>query len=143
MGNFCFVSVHCAFFTMLLLFSCQSFVSFVKVLSPLWKFFFDFVVMAGRPGAPIRIVPQAHILNDHAILMEKWTVFTLQVLPIFSRTQLGQLEFLAARRCISNEMPCAKCGALCGLTRRQESSDGFRWRCRLYVRSVRGGSFFP
>ena len=84
---------------MLLLFSCQSFVSFVKVLSPLWKFFFDFVVMAGRPGALIRIVHQAHILNDHAILMEKWTVFTL--VPIFSRTQLGQLEFLAARRCIS------------------------------------------
>ena len=63
-------------------------------------------------------------------------MFTL--VPIFSRTQLGQLEFLAARRFIRNEMLCDTCGARCGLTRRQESHDGFRWRCRPchYVKSI-------
>ena len=96
--------------------------------------------MAGRPGAPIRNVPQGDILNNDAILMEQWTVFTL--VPIFSRTQLGQLEFLAARRFIRNEMLCDTCGARCGLirtrSRRQESHDGFRWRCRPchYVKSI-------
>ena len=41
-------------------------------------------------------------------------------------------------------MLCDTCGARCALNRRQESRDGFRWRCRpcRYVKSVRSGSFF-
>lgn len=96
--------------------------------------------MAGRPRAPVTLVPPAAVMNRAAIAAE--VLSFVDVLPLITDTD-SCITFLAQRRLIRNTYDCAICNVPCGRVVRR-GVDGCEWRCRQCRRrkSLRDGSFF-
>jgi len=97
---------------------------------------------AGRPrGGRTHVVAPAQLKTNNQIKMERWTT---QTIGDECRDQLGMLQWLAARRLISNTVQCPTCGQPATLYRAATCSDGYTWRCLrcLFHRTIRAGSFF-
>ena len=77
--------------------------------------------MAGRPPAPITIVPVADVLTDLNILPENWTLLTLGGQFI---NNLLVLKWLAEHRLIANERFCITCNQPYNFVARDEHQDG-------------------
>ena len=82
--------------------------------------------MAGRPTAPVEIVPPNTVIP----LRNRYETFNLvELLPQLMDTD-SYLQWLASRGLIRNTMACAACGRPCSLVSHGSSIDGRRWRCR-------------
>ena len=93
--------------------------------------------------AATEIVNPANILDQNAMLAEKWTHANI-VLRNRGEETRGCLEWLTERRLVRNSLMCGICNQNCALTRFQQGIDGYRWKRRLfgYTQSIRNGSFF-
>ena len=82
--------------------------------------------MAGRPTAPVEIVPPNTVIP---LRNRDETLNLVELLRQLMDTD-SCLQWLASRGLIRNTMACAACGRPCSLVSHGSSIDGRRWRCR-------------
>ena len=98
--------------------------------------------MAGRPAAPVQILPPNAVLVPAAVAQEKLGPFQLRLM--LDDDVHPQIAWLAARGLLKNSFDCPRCAIPCSFVAQHDTQDGWRWKCRRCHQrhGVREGSFF-
>ena len=84
--------------------------------------------MAGRPAAPVQILPPNAVLAPAAVAQQKLGPFQLRLM--LDDDVHPQLEWLAARGLLKNSFECPRCAIPCNFVAQHDTQDGWRWKCR-------------